>query len=307
MTSPLALAAAIAEHSAGGVVNHGYGIVPGWGTWSLLSPPEIILIALLAAFSFAYANAYRRAKARSADVGAGHWVPYAAGIAIVFFAVCSPVDAIGDSWLLSVHLLQHVLLADVAPALIVLGLRAPMLPLGLPKRALATVAPKGSRFGKALRIATSPWVVLPLWVATTWVWAIPSVFDFSAEHPYVHALEHTTLFYTGLALWWLIIDPLPRARMRPNVQRLGLLLFSRMASAFVCVPLMWITKPEYPLYASAPRAFGLSAIQDQRLGGAGMCFIEFFVFGLAFAVVFFVELGRSETRQALAERAEQAA
>ncbi|MHB1537795.1 MAG: cytochrome c oxidase assembly protein [Solirubrobacteraceae bacterium] len=305
--NPLALAAAVAEHSSGVAASHGHGAIPGWGAWALAGIPEIIVLALLIAFSCAYVNAYRRAKSRSAKVGAGHWIPYSAGILTVFIAVCSPINPIGDSWLLSLHLLQHVLLADIAPALIVLGLRAPLLPLGLPKRALVAIAPKGSRIGQALKLVTRPWVAIPLWVAASWVWAIPSVFDYSAQHPYVHAFEHSTLFYTGLALWWLIIDPLPRARMRPNGQRLALLGFSRLASAFVCVPLMWITKPEYPLYANAPRAFGLSAIADQRLGGASMCFIEFFVFGLAFAVVFILELGRSEAKQALSERAEQAA
>lgn len=305
MTPPLVLAAAIADHSAGATATHVYGVVPGWGSWALSGFPEILVIALLIAFSCAYANAYRRARSRSESVGAGHWVPYAAGILVVFFAVCSPIDAIGDSWLLSMHMLQHVLLSDVAPALLVLGLRSPMLPLGLPKRALVAISPKGSSFGKLLKIVTTPWVAVPLWAVATWVWAIPSIFDFAAEHPYVHAFEHATLFYTGLALWWLIIDPLPRARMRANGQRLALLGFSRLASACVCVPLTWITATEYPLYANAPRAFGLSAVADQRLAGAGMCFIEFLVFGIAFAVVFLSMLSRSEKQQALAERAEQ--
>ena len=119
----------------------------------------------------------------------------------------------------------------------------------------------------------------------------------------MHALEHATLFYAGLALWWLIIDPLPRARLRPNGQRLALLGFTRLASAVVCLPLTWITVTQYPLYASAPRAYGLSAINDQHLAGASMCFIEFLVFGIAFTAVFIDMLGRSDSRETLAEYA----
>jgi cytochrome c oxidase assembly factor CtaG len=137
----------------------------------------------------------------------------------------------------------------------------------------------------------------------TWVWAIPAVFDYAAQHSGVHAVEHATLFYTGLALWWLIIDPLPRARLRPGGQRLALLGFSRLASACVCVPLTWITSTEYQLYANAPRAFGISAINDQHLAGAGMCFIEFLVFGIAFAAAFISMLGRDDSRITLSERA----
>jgi len=274
--------------------------VPGWGSWSF---DPIAILALLAA-SYLYARMYRRARAasRSHAVGAGHWVPYAAGIAAIALALLSPIDAIGDRWLLSAHMGQHVLLSDVAPALIVLGLRAPILPLGLAPATLRAIAPRG-RFGRVLGVLTSPWVAIPLWATATWVWAIPTVFDFAAQHQLVHALEHATLFYTGLALWWLIVDPLPRARLRPGGERLALLGFTRLASAVICLPLTWITAAQYPLYASAPRSYGLSALADQQLAGAGMCFVEFLVFGIAFAAVFISMLGRDDARVSVAERA----
>jgi putative membrane protein len=300
---PLALATAVANHTAAAA---SYGSPPGWGSWSFGGYSEIIVLVVLVAFTGAYVNLYRRARSRSDAVGAGHWLFYAGGILAIFLAIFSPIDAIGDSWLLSMHMAQHLLLSDIAPALLIVGLRSPMLPLGLPKKTLIAISPKGSRFGRALSIVTKPYVAIPLWAIATWAWAVPSVFDFAAAHPLVHDTEHATLFYTGLALWWLIIDPLPRARLRPNAQRLALLGFSRLASACVCIPLTWITTPEYPLYANAPRAFGLSSVADQRLAGAGMCFVEFLVFGIAFAIVFLNMLSRSEAQQALVERAEEA-
>jgi putative membrane protein len=252
-----------------------------------------------------YRRVYLRAAARSSTSapGAGHWVPYAAGLLTLAVALLSPLDAIGDRYLLSAHMMQHVLLSDIAPALLILGLRAPILPLGLSREALLAVAPSGGRSGRVLARLTSPWLAIPLWVLATWVWSIPSVFDFAAQHTVVHAVEHATLFYTGLAMWWLIIDPLPRARLRPNGQRLALLGFTRMASACVCLPLTWLASTEYPLYASAPRAYGLSAINDQHLAGASMCFIEILVFGIAFAAVFIDMLGRSDSRMTLSEYA----
>jgi cytochrome c oxidase assembly factor CtaG len=244
---------------------------------------------------------YRRAAARSSGVGAGHWVPYVAGIGVLAIALLSPLDAIGDSYLLSAHMMQHVLLSDVAPALIVLGMRSPVLPLGLRRSTLRAVAP-GTSSGRVLAKVTSPWLVIPLWVTATWLWAIPAVFDYAAQHQLVHAFEHATLFYTGLALWWLIVDPLPRARLRPHGQRLALLGFTRLASAAVCVPLTWMTSVQYPLYAGAPRAYGLSALNDQHLAGASMCFVEFLVFGIAFAAVFISTLSRDESRVTLTEQ-----
>jgi cytochrome c oxidase assembly factor CtaG len=275
---------------------------PGWGSWSF--NPVVILVLLAAAVI--YTRMYRRAGARTSTStpNAGHWVPYAGGLLAVAMALLSPLDSIGDGWLLSAHMMQHVLLSDIAPALLVLGLRSPVLPLGLSRRALMAVAP-GGRSGRLLARLTSPWLAIPLWVLATWVWSIPSVFDFAAQHPTVHTIEHATLFYTGLAMWWLIIDPLPRARLRPNGQRLALLGFTRLASAGVCLPLTWLTATEYPLYAGAPRAYGLSAINDQHLAGAGMCFIEFLVFGIAFAAVFISMLGRDDSRVTLGEYASE--
>jgi putative membrane protein len=271
---------------------------PGWGSWSL---DPLAIVALLAAAAV-YARAFRRASLRSQAVGPGHWIAYSAGLLALALALLSPLDAIGDSRLLSAHMLQHVLLADIAPALLVLGLRSPLLPLGLPSGALRAVAP-GGRFGRTLATLTSPWVAIPLWTLATWAWALPTAFDFAAQHEVVHALEHATLFYTGLALWWLIIDPLPRGGVRPNTQRLVLLGFTRLASAVVCVPLTWMTSVQYPLYASAPRGFGLSPLADQQLAGAGMCFLEFLIFGIAFAAVFINMLDRDERRTALLEQA----
>jgi cytochrome c oxidase assembly factor CtaG len=262
-----------------------------------------VILVLLAA-AVIYTRMYRRAGARTSTStpNAGHWVPYAGGLLVLAVTLISPLDSIGDGWLLSAHMMQHVLLSDIAPALLVLGLRSPVLPLGLSRRALMAIAP-GGQSGRLLARLTSPWLAIPLWVLATWVWAIPSVFDFAAQHPTVHAIEHATLFYTGLAMWWLIIDPLPRARLRPNGQRLALLGFTRLASACVCLPLTWLTATEYPLYTGAPRAYGLSAINDQHLAGAGMCFIEFLVFGIAFAAVFISMLGRDDSRVTLNEYA----
>jgi hypothetical protein len=86
--------------------------------------------------------------------------------------------------------------------------------------------------------------------------------------------------------------------------RLAYLAFSRGVSAVVCLPLAWMNHTAYPLYAGAPRAYGITALTDQRLAGASMCLIEFLVFGIALVAVFIDALARDERAQALAERAE---
>ncbi len=272
---------------------------PTWTTWTI----DPGLIALLLVAAWLYSRAFARAGRLSANRGPGasHWLPYACGLAVIAVALMSPLDAIGDRYLLSAHMLQHILLSDVAPALLVLGLRAPVLPLGLGKGGLRLVAP-GGRAGRLIAFATNPWVALPLWAIATWVWAVPAIFDYSAGNALVHALEHATLFYTGLAMWWLIIDPLPSARRSPGPRRLVYLGFTRAASAAVCVPLTWMTATAYPRYVAAPHVYGLSAISDQHLAGAGMCFLEFLIFGIAMAATFLSFLNRDEQVAAALDR-----
>jgi cytochrome c oxidase assembly factor CtaG len=272
---------------------------PTWTTWTI--DPGLIVVLLAAAWL--YGRAFQRARRHSGHrgPGVGHWLPYGCGLAVIAIALMSPLDAIGDHYLLSAHMLQHILLSDVAPALLVLGLRAPVLPLGLSRGGLRLIAP-GGRAGKLIALATSPWIALPLWALATWVWAIPTIFDYSAAHPLVHGIEHATLFYTGLAVWWLIIDPLPSARRSPGPRRLVYLGFTRGASALVCLPLTWIATTVYPRYVAAPRAYGISAISDQHLAGAGMCFLEFLIFGIAMAATFLNFLGRDEQVAALSDR-----
>jgi cytochrome c oxidase assembly factor CtaG len=272
---------------------------PGWGSWSF---DPVLWIVLVAAGTF-YVTMLRRVHRRTGkEVGPGHWLPYFCGLGVLLVALGSPIDTIGDSWLLWAHMVQHVLIADIAPPLLLLGIRAPVLPLGMPKAALRRLAHRGW-LGRFWGVATNPWVALPAWAAATWIWAIPAVFDFAAQHTVVHVIEHLTLFYTGLALWWLIITPLPSERRDSGWVRLAYLGFSRLASAVVCLPLTWLGTSLYSQYATGPHAYGMNAVTDQRLAGATMCLLEFLVFGIGVAVVFIDALGRDERAQALGELA----
>ncbi len=275
--------------------------VPSWSSWSVDPVVAVVLVAAAALYLLAFRRARRIAGA--SGPGIGHALACSTGLVFIAVARCSPpLDPIGDTYLLSAHMGQHILLSDIAPAFLVLGLRAPVLPLGLGRRALPPRRARRARRPADGTRSPRPWVALPLWALATWLWAIPAAFDYAAAHPFVHALEHASLFYTGLAMWWLIVDPLPSSRRAPNGRRLAYLGFTRVASAGVCLPLVFLTSTAYPRYAGAARAYGISAITDQHLAGAGMCFLEFLVFGIAMAATFISFLSRDERRAALEDR-----
>jgi len=270
---------------------------PGWGSWSFV---PLLWLGLLAATAW-YVSMLRRVRRLTGKpVGPGHWLFYFAGLAVLLVALGSPLNTIADHWLLSAHMIQHTLLSDIAPPLVILGLRAPVLPLGAPRALLKQLAHRGV-LGRLWGVATRPWVALPVWAGTLIFWSLPPVFDYTTQHRLLHNFEHLTLFYTGFALWWLIISPLPSDRRNPGIGRVLYVGFSRCASALICVPLIFLNRTLYPLYVSFPRGYGISAATDQRLAGSAMCLIEFLVFGLAMAVVFVDVLARDERAQALVE------
>jgi putative membrane protein len=271
--------------------------VPGWGSWSVV---PLLWVGLLVAGTWYVSMLRRVRRVTGKPVGPGHWAFYFSGLAVLLLALGSPLNTLADHWLLSAHMLQHVLLADIAPPLLILGLRAPVLPLGMPAPMLKRVAHRGI-LGRVWGVVTKPWIALPLWAATLLAWSVPPIFDYTAQHQLLHNFEHLTLFYTGFAMWWLIITPLPTERRDPGFGRLAYIGFSRVASAIVCVPLAFLGTTLYPLYVGIPQAYGISAITDQRIAGASVCLIEFLVFGIAMAVVFVDALNREERAQVLTE------
>jgi cytochrome c oxidase assembly factor CtaG len=274
--------------------------VPLAATWPAQS---VAMVAVSGLYIAGFNGLLRRARSRPGGrrLGLGHVIPFAAGVLLLLVASLPPLASLADD-LLSAHMVQHVLLADIAPALLVLGLRSPLLALGMPAQYLRLVAP-GGRYGHVWRALTRPWVVLPLWAAAQVSWSTPWLMSAVERSSALHLLQHAALFYTGLLLWWIVVDPLARGRYLPGMGRLVMIGFSRFATAAVCLPLTFLDREMYPSFAASARAHGLAPITDQRLAGAAMCFLEFLVFGIAFAVVFIDALNREERADRLADRA----
>lgn len=258
-----------------------------------------IALAYLALFALLVQRARRRPGGER--IGLGHAIPFGLGVAALF-AVAVPPISTGADELLSLHMVQHVVLADAVPALIVLGLRSPLLSLGLPKAALRLAAP-GGRLGRVTATLTNPWLVVPLWGAAQILWSLPFAMEATQASSALHLVQHATLFYAGILLWWIVIDPLGARRHRPRFARLAVLGASRGVTAAVCLPLTFLPTELYPAFAATTAARGLDPVVDQRLAGAAMCFLELVIFGAAFLAVFLSALAREEREDAVRRRA----
>jgi cytochrome c oxidase assembly factor CtaG len=192
------------------------------------------------------------------------------------------------NYLLVVHLLQNVVLAEWAPLLVVLG---------LPPALAATVA----QFG-AVRALTHPAIALPLWLGNYMLWHLPWLYDTALENPHtlLH-LEHALYFATGVAMWWSVVQDAPHrlgAGARAGVVFAAFVLASPIGLVIALVP-----DAIYDFYIDAPeRLWGLSALEDQQLAGILMSIEQAIVFFAVFAYFFFRFLAEDELRADREER-----
>jgi len=228
-------------------------------------PPAVLLGLALAVVLFVQAFVRLRRR-RPEHAPWSRAVLYAAGLALLVLPLVSPLDHLGDEELLSAHMLQHVLIGDAAPALLLVAVRGPLLFFLLPPfllRPLASFRPLRAVLGVLL----IPLVSLGLWAITVVCWHIPAAYDYAAAHPLAHDLEHLSFFVAGLLAWTQLIDPARHERLR-RPQRVFFALGMLALSQPLVDALLFSTSPAYlPRYHGA---HGISALTDQRLAGVVM-------------------------------------
>jgi cytochrome c oxidase assembly factor CtaG len=251
----------------------------GW----TFEPAQLVPVALAAAL---YARRAWTLSRRARPVPRPKIAAFAAGLLVLLLALVSPIDSIGEERLFSVHMVQHVLIGDLAPLLLVLGLSGPLLrPLLAP------------RLVQRARVLTHPLVALPLWAANLWAWHLPRLYDAALHHAPVHALQHASFLGAGFLLWTTLLGLLPGPRWFGRGAQLGGLAFVWIAGAALANVFLWSDRPYYQPYVDAPRTWGLSAVSDQRAGG-GVMLVEMMLVGAAVFVVLGLRwLEESEQRQ----------
>lgn len=186
-----------------------------------------------------------------------------------FVAVSSPLDDLGDTYLLSAHMLQHVLIMDVAPALAVVAVRGPLAYFFLPRRIFCQLA-RRPFVRRTLATLTTPRVALAVWVSVLAGWHIPAAYDYALTHPLVHDAEHALFLISGALVWTVLIDP-GRHKRSSIGARLSLAKLMFVGSSLLSLVLILSPITLYPSYADQTvRVFGISATTDQQLAGLVM-------------------------------------
>lgn len=212
------------------------------------------------------------------------------GMAILVLMLVSPIHPIGEEGLFWVHMLQHVLVGDVAALLVVLGVTGPIL-----RPALAL------RWVQRLRVLAHPLVALPLWTLNLAVWHIPAAYEGALASGPIHALEHVAFFTFGALMWAAVIEPLPGPAWFGTGAKIMYVAGVRVVETVLANVLWFSGTVLYPTYSATAPEWGLTALEDQVNAGSVMM-VSGGVITLLTILLLFLRMAReSELRQALVE------
>lgn len=259
---------------------------------------EPIVLIGIAALGIVYVKGWRRARRPQMPhpPGYGRLTLFGLGLLVIFIALVSPVDGFADQ-LLVLHMLQHVLLLDLAPILLILGLT---------KGLLRPITRRVREIERRAGYLAHPAFAVALYAGSMWFWHVPAMYDLALRHSAVHALEHTTFMLAGSLYWWYLISPI-RSRMRKGgAGPIVYMVSTKLLVGVLGVVLAFAPSALYAFYQHQPRYLGLSATEDQSLAGLLMALEQSIVMGIALVVLFFQMLAESERESQRAERLESA-
>ncbi|MGI9658261.1 MAG: cytochrome c oxidase assembly protein, partial [Gaiellaceae bacterium] len=176
---------------------------------------EPLFLALAALAGYLYVRAMRQGEPIA------RWRPavFLAGLVLIAASLNSPLETIAAHYLLLMHLLQNVAIADWAPPLLLIGLAPAM------RAALAT------RGGRVFATLTRPKVALPIWLVGWYVIHLALIYDYALEHAWALNVEHAILIAIGLIFWWPVFSDSPHAPS--TITRLAYVLAGFVGSVFL--------------------------------------------------------------------------
>ncbi len=214
-------------------------------------------------------------------------IAFHSGTLILLLALISPLDGLGDEYLFSAHMLQHLLMMFVAPPLWLMGSPIWLINSILPRRLVALVT-----------WITRPVAAFVVFTSVMFIWHVPALYNPAQTNEGIHIFEHLMYIGAGLIGWFPVAFQAGSAVPKPSAPVCMLYLFSMtLPCTALAAILTFSSLPLYPLYVEAPRITGLSALEDQHMGGLLMWLPTHMVLLLALGITFFQWLNSDENPQ----------
>jgi cytochrome c oxidase assembly factor CtaG len=184
---------------------------------------------------------------------------FLAGLIVLAVAYTSPIDTLSDE-LLTVHMIQHLMIMDIAALFFVLGLTGPLMQPLLHLR--------GFRW---IRFLGNPLIALALWALLLYTWHIPALYEAATfDSNLVHAMQHLCFFFAGVAFWMSLIGPLPKPSWFTGAASAGFVVAVRLIGAVLANILMWSSTVVYARYETPEAQHHIAPLTDQGLAGVVM-------------------------------------
>jgi putative membrane protein len=263
-------------------------------SWSF--EPGVLLAVL--AVALLYLKGWRAARTPREPhrPGFGRAALFAVGLLAILAALLSPIDVLGTQLML-MHMVQHILLLDIAPILMILGLT---------KVLLRPATRRLQRLERRAGYLGHPAFAVFAYAGFMWLWHIPAMYDLALRHADIHALEHLCFAAAGTLYWWHLLSPI-RSRMRlGGMGPVAYMVSTKLLVGILGIALAFAPNSIYPFYQHHPHYWGLSPREDQNLAGLLMALEQSIVMGIALVVLFVQMLTESEREAQRSERYEVA-
>ncbi|MCO5315086.1 MAG: cytochrome c oxidase assembly protein [Solirubrobacterales bacterium] len=256
--------------------------------------PTLVAIMELTPLTLAVVYYWHRAMTLSWEgrpIPVWRQVCFGSGIGIFALALFSPVGSLAED-LVIFHMVEHLMIGDVATLLVVLGLTRSLLQpiLAIP-------------LFNRLQVLTNPILAFLLWGINLFIWHIPALYDAAYGGALVHGLQHGMFFFFGALMWMPVFGPLPVPRWFGPGWKIIYVVVVRFMAGLLGNVLMWSGTEIYTRYGSGQRSWGLSAIEDQGIAGVVMMMEGlFFIIGII-AWTYYRSAGQSMRKQELVDLA----
>jgi putative membrane protein len=259
-------------------------------SWGPELPPLILATVLWTVYIRRWV-AVRRSPDR-AHAPIWRLVSFVSGGLVLVIAQGNPIDGLGD-YLLVFHMIQHLLLLDVFPLLLLFGLNRVL---------MRPITRRVQWIEQRIGFLAKPWFGLVGYTLGMWIWHIPALYDAASRHDTVHLLEHMTFTAVGFLYWWHLLRPIPSRDRMTAMGPMAYMGVTKVTVGLLGMALTFAPKAMYDFYSGQPAWWGLAPTTDQMMSGALMATEQVLIMGVAFGGLFMRGLRESEVQAQREER-----
>ena len=239
-------------------------LVPSAHLSGIFSPLKLLPMLIAAVL---YARRATTLAARGRPVPLWRQICFGAGLLCIALALITPLSDLADELVIA-HMIEHLLIGDIASLLIVLGLTGPLL-----QPILAI------KFFDRLRVLCHPVVAMAIWTITLFFWHAPPLYDAAYGTSAIHFLEHSMFIMVGILLWMPVFGPLPMPTWFTAGWKVVYVILMRLIATVLGNILMWDGQVLYSTYAVGEARHNIEPLTDQSLAGVVMM-VDLFPLGV---------------------------